>query len=184
MAKKHQYSGHPGDCSPEQLQALDEIKKIMRNEGITDPQYDDVFYLRFLRARKFNLKKTTLMLNNFFKWRKDEDVDGLYNFDYPEINQVRKYFPHLFFRTDREGRPIYIEKVGMMDFNNLKNVTTKERFKQYFVYAEEHLLKEKMPACSEAAGKTIGQTCYIMDLKHGGLKLFTSKALDWIKVGI
>jgi len=50
----------PGDCSEEQLTALSKFVDIVRgrNEGVLDKQWDETYLLRFLRARKFNLKDT------------------------------------------------------------------------------------------------------------------------------
>ena len=39
--------------------------------------YDDVYFLRFLRARKFDLPKTLTMWNNFVKWRIENNVDQI-----------------------------------------------------------------------------------------------------------
>jgi hypothetical protein len=52
-----------GDCSEEQLEALQKFRQIVTtaNDGITNLQWDDEYLLRFLRARKFNLKETEKM---------------------------------------------------------------------------------------------------------------------------
>jgi hypothetical protein len=39
--------------------------------------YDDLYLLRFLRARKFDLEKTLLMFKNFLKWREENNVDDV-----------------------------------------------------------------------------------------------------------
>jgi len=33
------------------------------------PEFDTPYLLRFLRARKFDMKKTTIMWNDFINWR-------------------------------------------------------------------------------------------------------------------
>jgi len=59
---------------------LEQFKKYVKDNSITDhPQYDDYYMLRFLRARKFDMEKTTLMFNTFIEWRKDNDVDNILN---------------------------------------------------------------------------------------------------------
>jgi hypothetical protein len=45
--------------------------------GVKDPKFDDAYFLRFLRARKFDLGKTLTMWNNFIKWRKENNVDEI-----------------------------------------------------------------------------------------------------------
>lgn len=67
-----------GDMSEEQERALEEFRKYIKENNITDhPQYDDYYLLRFLRARKFDMDKTKLMFNNFIEWRRENDVDNI-----------------------------------------------------------------------------------------------------------
>lgn len=67
-----------GDLSGEQENQLEVFKKYVKEHSITDhPMYDDYYFLRFLRARKFDMEKTILMFNNFMAWRKDNDVDNI-----------------------------------------------------------------------------------------------------------
>lgn len=45
--------------------------------GLSDPPFDDAYLLRFLRARKFDLKKTEKMFVDYIQWRKQENVDNI-----------------------------------------------------------------------------------------------------------
>ena len=178
---KHQYSGFPGDCSEEQLQVLEQFRKEVREMGCNDPPYDDAYLLRFLRARKFDLKKTKLMFTNYINWRKEENVDDAYNFVYEELNEVKACYPHAYFRTDKIGRPVFYERVGQLKYHEMMKITTAERFRRYFIKEYEDLFHDIFPACSKAAGKRIDQTVYVMDLKGGALKLLSPKIYDFIK---
>ena len=62
-----------------QFEALEKFKEKLLADGLlTDFSYfDDLYLLRFLRARKFDLDKTHLMFSNFLKWRKDFGVDNI-----------------------------------------------------------------------------------------------------------
>jgi hypothetical protein len=51
------------------------VKK--RNGGELDGKWDDAYLLRFLRARKFNLKDTEKMWMDFIQWRQENHVDEL-----------------------------------------------------------------------------------------------------------
>lgn len=179
---KKTYSGFPDDCSPEQLEALAKFRTKVRNMGCTDPPYDDPYLLRFLRARKFDLPKTLFMWNNFIKWRKENNVDEILTKEFPEIPEAKKYYPHGYFRTDKLGRPIYIERIGHLKFDPLVKTIPLEKLQMYFVQSYERLIFEIFPACSRAAGKRVEQTCYIIDLKGAGMKMFSSKMREIINL--
>ena len=57
---------------------LDQFRKIVTAMGLGSPPYDDPYLLRFLRARKFDLKKTEKMFGDFIAWRKEKDVDNIH----------------------------------------------------------------------------------------------------------
>jgi len=68
--KDKDYTGFPGDCNQDQLKALEEFRKIIYTDmGLSNIPYDEVYLLRFLRARKFDIKKTDLMFKAFIEWR-------------------------------------------------------------------------------------------------------------------
>ena len=49
----------------------------MEKMELTNPPYDDQYLLRFLRARKFDLKKTEKMWRDFIAWRIHNNVDNI-----------------------------------------------------------------------------------------------------------
>jgi len=121
------------------------------------------------------------MFKNFIQWRSDIKIEDVKRFKYEELDQVKKFYPHGYFRTDREGRPIYIECAGQIKHKEMMEVTNEDRFNKYFIQSYEHLLHVKFPACSRAVGKRVSSTIYIMDLKGGSLKLVGGKTYDFIK---
>lgn len=83
-------TGFMNDMSEEQERALEQFRKYIKDNNITDhPQYDDYYLLRFLRARKFEMDKTILMFNNFIEWRKENSVDTILDiFNFEEYDQI------------------------------------------------------------------------------------------------
>jgi len=138
--------------------------------------------LRFLRARKFDMNKTLTMWNTFMKWRKDNKVDEIESYVFSELPDVKKFYPHGYFKTDKEGRPIYIERIGALKIKELFKVTTEERLIRYYMQSYENLIKEIFPACSRAAGKRIEQCVTILDLKGGSTSILSSQVYNFIKL--
>ena len=58
------------------------------------------------------------------------------------------------------------------DYKALYNATTQERQLQHLVVEYEKFLRERLPACSKATGKTVTTSCTIMDLKNAGMTTF------------
>lgn len=166
--------GRVGFLTSEQQGALELLKIQLQSENqFKEDRHDDYLLLRFLRARRFDVTKSKTMLLDCEKWRQSFGVDELVrSFDFPELDDVKKYYPQYYHSTDKVGRPIYIEHLGKLDLKQLLNVTTMERMHQKHVYEYEVLINYRMPACEKKAGVHIEQSCTILDLKGVSLWAF------------
>lgn len=93
-------------------EALERIKRETTHLALNPATTDDYFFLRFLRARKFMVEKSIEMLTNYVNWREEFGTNEIMTFAFPEVNEVKKCYPHGYHKTDRYGRPIYIERIG------------------------------------------------------------------------
>lgn len=77
---------------------------------------------------------------------------------------MKKHYPHGFHKVDKSGRPIYIERLGMVDLNAFSKATTIERYVKYHIKEQEKTLSLRYPACSIASEKHVSSTTTILDV--------------------
>ncbi|XP_062147255.1 phosphatidylinositol/phosphatidylcholine transfer protein SFH11 [Alnus glutinosa] len=167
-----------GAHDPKDEQLVESFRKLLLVDGQPLGKHNDYHtLLRFLRMRDFNLSKAKEMFLNYLKWREDLGVDAIpKELMFKEYAEVKKWYPHGYHGVDRYGRPVYIERIGMVDLNSLLQITTIERFVKYHVSEQEKTSNLRYPACSIAAKTHIASTTSILDVNGVGMSNFSKPA--------
>lgn len=91
-------------------------------------------------------------------------------------------YPHFYHKTDKKGRPIYIERLGLLKIDEVFRITTEERLIKHYIYSYEMLMRLRFPACSAIAGQRIEQGLNILDLNGGSMKILSKKVYALIQL--
>jgi len=112
------------------------------------------------------------MFKKFADWRREfgGGLDRLVpTFDYKEKSQMFEYYPQYYHKTDRDGRPVYIEHLGKIDVNKMQQISSDERMLENLVVEYEKVADPRLPACSRKAGHLLETCCTILDAKGVGI---------------
>lgn len=123
------------------------------------------------------------MFQNYINWRKEEGVDTiLQTYDMTEYNAMREHYPHGYHGVDKQMRPVYIERIGIMDVPKTFELSTPERLVKHYIQSYEVHMKLRFPSCSAVAGRRIEQGLTILDMTGGGVTTANKQVYGLVKL--
>ena len=167
-----------------QYDFVTQLKHQFRRELEQYPDVNTVWHLaRFCRARKWAADKTTKMLESYFAWRASNDYTEICKYDFsPYTDVIRKNYISGQYFTDKEGRPVVIEQVGLSNAKELFNNLDEEQIKFYYIQFFQRLLHIQLPICSQLAGRRVDKIVQIFDMRQLNVgKLFDNAFIKFIK---
>jgi hypothetical protein len=178
-------SGFYNELNQAQFNALQQWKQNLTSQNVLPnfDNYDDLFLLRFLRARKFDIEKTMEMFKKFLQWRIDMKVDELReSYQMENLVQIKKLYPHGYHKTDKQGRPIYIELYDKTDVKGLFKITTEDKMVKYYIKQYERQIKYIFPACSAVVKRPVEQSCTVLDANGIGITSLFGPIKGFVKL--
>ncbi|KAG5281348.1 hypothetical protein AALO_G00071130 [Alosa alosa] len=169
-------SGHVGNLSPKQAEALEQFRERVKDILPECPSQSDHFLLRWLRARNFNVQKAEAMLRKHLEFRKHMKVDTITT-DWRPPEVIEKHLSGGMCGYDREGSPIWYDVIGPVDPKGLLLSASKQDFIKSKVRDCEMLQKE-CDLQSEKLGKNIESITMIYDLEGLGMRHLWKPAID------
>lgn len=152
---------HLGDLEPLQESKLLQLHALIKERVGKVPSYPTL--LRFLRARDFSSDKASQMLLESLTWREQNHVDLILS-EYKQPAVVHKHFPGSWHQSDKDGRPIYILRLGHMDVKGLlKSIGEDGLLKLALHICEEGL--QLIEQATAKSGKPVLSWCLLCDLE-------------------
>lgn len=178
-------SGYLETMTPFEKETMLKVKDFLKSSYNIDSRkiWNRWNILRFCRARKFKYDEIVLMLDVYFKWCTEIQMNQIGNMDMNKYSELKTLYAHGYYNVDLQGRPIYIEQARFIKTTEIFAKYTDEDLTKYYVQSYERLLHVIFPECSRIAGKRIDKTCTIMDLKDVNLfKLFGGKVKAFLNL--
>lgn len=150
-----------------ELTVLQESRLVQLRKWVTDllkgKVPSDATLLRFLRARDFNVEKAREMLSESLLWRKKHQVDKILSeYELPEV--VQNYFPGGWHHKDKEGRPLYLLRLGQMDVKGLLKSIGEDGLLKLTLHVCEEGLRQ-MEEATQTEGRPVSTWTLLVDLE-------------------
>ncbi|KAG8565594.1 hypothetical protein GDO81_012912 [Engystomops pustulosus] len=151
-----------GDLTPLQESCLIRLRQWLQ-ETHKGKIPKDEHILRFLRARDFNIDKSRELLCQSLTWRKQHQVDYLLNtWNPPQV--LHDYYAGGWHHHDKDGRPLYVLRLGQMDTKGLVRALGEESLLRHVLSINEEGLRR----CEENTnifGRPISSWTCLVDLE-------------------
>jgi len=157
----------------EQASTLAQFRGVIKDCKLHDPS--DVYLLRWLIARDFNIKKAEDMLRASVDWRKKNNVNSLLDYKPPEV--LEKYLPTGRVGLDKSNYPVWVVRYGRTDMKGLLLSTKKKDYINYTISLMEKDINyiRTYPERHNLSPTEVFKSTMILDMTDFGIQHITHK---------
>ena len=155
-----------------------------QNYGKATKEFITFNCLRFLRARKFNMVDTKLMVKNYINHlREIEKLEGV-DFE-RKFRVIREIVSNGYYGIDKQGNPVYIDRIGLFDYDKFARQVDQENLIDYYAYRWRQFFEIILPFCAHFAGRKVERITSIIDCTNVQYSVFfRSKIRNAIKEAV
>uniref|UniRef100_A0A8C8WXN2 SEC14 like lipid binding 1 n=1 Tax=Panthera leo TaxID=9689 RepID=A0A8C8WXN2_PANLE len=151
-----------GDLTPLQESCLIRLRQWLQ-ETHKGKIPKDEHILRFLRARDFNIDKAREIMCQSLTWRKQHQVDYILDtWSPPQV--LQDYYAGGWHHHDKDGRPLYVLRLGQMDTKGLVRALGEEALLRYVLSINEEGLR-RCEENTKVFGRPISSWTCLVDLE-------------------
>lgn len=181
-------SGYYPNISTDQLTAVNELIAQIEEENLYfnhDEEEEFLKLLRFLRARKFNVKQALHLVREDVRWRSEDNRMHLRRESASEVlecdlGKLYTYFPTWIEGHDKQLRPVSYRQFGKFEVWNVLKLTSMDRLIRFHAWETEVAL-HRMYSKSKAMDYNIETFVVVIDAAGWGMRLATNDAFTFIK---
>ncbi|XP_041456909.1 SEC14-like protein 2 [Lytechinus variegatus] len=142
------------------------LKFKERVSDAIQPYHDDYWLRRFLRSKKFDIKKAESLFRKDIVWREENKVATIaQDFKIPEV--LEKYRIGGTIGCGKDGRPIFLDPFGLIDFKGLLHSVTQTDIMKFYIQRFSGL-NDLMIEQSRKLNTKVEGIHFIMDFEHLG----------------
>eukprot|EP00004_Rigifila_ramosa_P010855 TRINITY_DN2293_c0_g1_i8.p2 TRINITY_DN2293_c0_g1~~TRINITY_DN2293_c0_g1_i8.p2 ORF type:complete len:399 (-),score=97.50 TRINITY_DN2293_c0_g1_i8:59-1255(-) len=171
--------------APAELAALTSLKQRCAAAIATDPErYDDMYLMRYLRWRDFNVDVLVPQFNKHAEWVQSYGIKGIVEemktSKDPSIVFLRSYWPvDPCFGLDKEGNFYGITRYGLLDIQGITHLASPQTVVRYIISLYEYGFQQRIKQLRhvDEAWKKSG-ICFINDFTGLGWRHLDRQGLD------
>jgi len=143
-------------------------------------EHSDEIIVKFLKDSNFVVKKALKNFKNMIEWRDNNDVDQALTWKF-NTDVIKQFYPHQFNGFDKEGRPVYIERLGNLQLKELMGVINLEDYTKYHILHWEFVHRVLFPIASARAGRRINQLVTLVDVEGLNTSILSTTAIEFLR---